>query len=75
MKITGIDKPLKLCTQWSGTASNGDENYQWYYTPRSRFSMLKQEPGMPRAWMRVHPPAGTETIKRDYSERGTPKGA
>jgi hypothetical protein len=58
MKITGIEKPLKLCTQWSGTASNGDANYQWYYTPGSRFSMLKQEPGMPRVWMQVDPPSG-----------------
>lgn len=61
MKITRIDTPTKhlgRITCWSGLASNGKEKFEWFYTPRKRFAVRKQEPSMPQAWMYVDPPKG-----------------
>jgi hypothetical protein len=58
MKITRIDAPLKGCRVWSGAASDGVNNFEWFYGPRSRLEVRKQEPKMPKCWMYVEPPAG-----------------
>ena len=58
MKITRIDAPIKGRKVWSGTASDGGNNYEWFYGPRSNFAVRKQEPRMPKCWMDVDPPAG-----------------
>jgi hypothetical protein len=57
-KITRIDNPITGCNVWSGAASDGREKYEWFYTPRSRFAVRKQEALMPKCWMYVDPPAG-----------------
>jgi hypothetical protein len=51
---------MKRCTMWWGTASDHHGNYQWYYEPRSRLSMMKQEPLIPRCWMNIDPPLGAK---------------
>jgi hypothetical protein len=61
VKITPIDAPMKsigVVTLWSGLASNGDESFEWFYTPRQRFAVRKQEPSAPPCWMYVDPPKG-----------------
>jgi hypothetical protein len=58
MKITRIDAPTKGGKVWSGAASDRGNNYEWFYGPRSRFAVRKQEPLMPKSWMYVDPPAG-----------------
>jgi hypothetical protein len=65
MKITRIDAPMKhqgRITTWSGLASGAGENYEWFYTPRQRFAVRKQEPLMPKCWMYVDPPRGLKPI-------------
>jgi hypothetical protein len=61
MKIARIDAPLKhqgRITMWSGLASSGAENYEWFYQPRRHFAVRKQEPQIPKCWMNVDPPKG-----------------
>ena len=65
MKITRIDNPLKGCKVWSGAASDAGNNYEWFYGPRSRLAVRKQEPLMPKCWMYVDPPAGLKPAVLD----------
>jgi hypothetical protein len=58
MIITKISAPAKGTTVWYGTATGGGNNYEWFYEPRRRFSVRKQEPLMPQSWMYVDPPDG-----------------
>ncbi len=56
MKITAINKPMKRCTQWWGTAIDGDKNYEWFYQPRRWLHMREEDPGIPGCFMNVNPP-------------------
>lgn len=58
MIVTKINCPLTGTTVWYGTATGGGNNFEWFYTPRRRFSVRRQEPLMPRSWMDVDPPYG-----------------
>jgi hypothetical protein len=58
MIITKISAPASGTTVWSGTATGGGNNFEWFYTPRRRFAVRKQEPLMPQSWMYVDPPDG-----------------
>jgi len=58
MKITSINKPMKRCIMWWGTAIEGDKNYEWFYQPRSRFMIRKEEPGISGCFMNIDPPHG-----------------
>jgi hypothetical protein len=57
MIITKISAPA-TGTVWSGLATGGGNNFEWFYTPRRRFAVRKQEPLMPQSWMYVDPPDG-----------------
>jgi hypothetical protein len=35
-------------------------NYLWYYLPRRRLRLQKQELGIPNCWMNVDPPNGAK---------------
>jgi hypothetical protein len=58
MKITKIEPPLTGATMWSGTASGGGNNFEWFYTPRRRFAVREQDRRNPKCWMYVDPPDG-----------------
>jgi hypothetical protein len=58
MKITSINKPMKRCTMWWGTAIEGEKNYEWFYTPRSRLCVREEEPRIPGCFMNIEPPHG-----------------
>jgi hypothetical protein len=60
MKVTSINKLMKRCAQWWGTASSGDEKYEWFYEPRSYVQMRKEEPQIPGCFMNIDPPAGAK---------------
>jgi hypothetical protein len=54
MKITTIENAGS--GMWHGTAIDGDKNYEWFYQPRSRFMIRKEEPGIPGCFMNIEPP-------------------
>jgi hypothetical protein len=58
MIITKINAPALGTIVWSGMATGGGNNFEWFYTPRRRFAVRKQEPLMPQSWMYVDPPDG-----------------
>jgi hypothetical protein len=58
IQVTAVRKPLKGCAQWSGAASNEVSNFEWFYEPRGRFAMRRQEPSSPNCWMYCEPPEG-----------------
>jgi hypothetical protein len=58
LKITTINKPMKRCTMWWGTAIDGNKNYEWFYTPRSRLRVREEEPRIPGCFMNIEPPHG-----------------
>jgi hypothetical protein len=60
MKITSINKPMERCTMWWGTARDGDGNYEWFYEPRRRPRMRKDEPRIPGCFMNIDLPAGAK---------------
>ena len=62
MKITSINKPMKRCTQWWGTAMNGERNHLWFYEPRRRLRKHEQDNRNPHCWMNVEPPANARPI-------------
>ncbi|MDQ1387460.1 MAG: hypothetical protein QOF56_914 [Acidobacteriaceae bacterium] len=62
LQITSVEKPLPSCMLWSGTASEGNKKYEWFYEPRRWLHMRKQEPLMPRCWMDVEPPDGARRL-------------
>jgi len=51
---------MKRCTMWWGTAIYGDGNYEWFYEPRRRLRMRKEELQIPRCFMNIDPPAGAK---------------
>jgi hypothetical protein len=61
MIITKISAPAPGTIVWSGMASGGGNNFEWFYTPRRRFAVRKQEPLMPQSWMYVDPPDGLKS--------------
>ena len=56
LKITTINKPMKGCTQWWGTAIEGEKNYDWFYEPRSRLCVREEE--RPGCFTNIEPPHG-----------------
>jgi len=44
MKITGINsEPEKYGNQWWGSAIDGDDRLNWFYTPRRRLRLHREE--------------------------------
>jgi hypothetical protein len=41
---------------WSGTAVNGATQYEWFFIPRGRFAVRKEEAAMPGCFMYVDVP-------------------
>jgi hypothetical protein len=64
MKITGLNKPKKLNPVWSGTATDGDKNYEWFYWPRFFVHIREQDETNPRCWMNIEPSDGAKRIIR-----------
>ena len=62
LKITSINTPMARCTQWSGMASAGDKNYEWFYEPRSYLHMREQDGRNPRCWMNIEPLKGARRV-------------
>jgi hypothetical protein len=58
MKVTSINKPMKRCTMWWGTAIDGDKNYEWFYNPRGRLCVREEESGIPGCFMNIEPAHG-----------------
>jgi hypothetical protein len=58
LEVTSVTAPLRRGTMWSGTARDDSSQYEWFYEPRGRFSMMRQEPRMPTCWMNCRPPDG-----------------
>ncbi len=64
MKITSINKPMKRCKQWWGTAIDGDKNYEWFYNPRSRLRVREEGPRIPGCFMNIEPPHARRKIMK-----------
>ena len=59
IKITRLERPLPGCDMFSGNATGDDgKPYCFYYTPRRRFAVMKQDAGVPTAWFYCDPPDG-----------------
>lgn len=55
IKITRVEKPLKRGVMWSGTAVSGADRYEWFFVPRGRFAVRREETEMPGCFMYVDP--------------------
>jgi|SRR5580692_6223280 hypothetical protein len=73
MKITSANNGKY--GQWWGTAIDGDDKYQWFYTPRSRFAVRIEE--RPRMWSNIDnpPPSAKRAVLKAIraSRRGMMK--
>jgi hypothetical protein len=56
MKVTRLEWPLPEFDTWSGNATGDDgKPYCFYYQPRKRFSVMKQDAKTPTAWFLCRP--------------------
>jgi len=59
MKVTRLEWPLPDCDMFAGEATGDDgKMYCFYYQPRKRFTVMKQDAGVLNAWFYCEPPDG-----------------
>lgn len=65
IKITSVAKPLPRGVMWSGTAVDGTDRFEWFYVPRGRFAVRKEEAALPGSFMYVDAPqAARRAVQR-----------